>query len=66
MAKEITEKIEITDLDELGLLIGKAYWIESQFELSIQWEAYMSVKEKYKDVLFKIAHDSAGHKSLEV
>lgn len=56
--------IEISNLEELESLLGRAYWVESQFELSGQWEAYMEVKDKYRDLLFKISHDSATHKSL--
>jgi len=57
-------EIKIKDLDELSSILGRAYWVESQLELSTQWEAYMIVGEKYRDVLFSISHDSETHKSL--
>jgi hypothetical protein len=63
MEKKRKIRIKITNMDELENLIGRAYWVESQFELAGQWEAYMEVKDKYRDLLFKIAHDSAEHKS---
>jgi hypothetical protein len=56
--------IQIKDLDELSSILGRAYWVESQLELSLEWEAYMIVKDKYRDILFTISHDSETHKSL--
>jgi hypothetical protein len=57
-------KIQIATIDELSSVLGRAYFVETQLELSIQWEAYMIVKNKYRDVLFTISHDSEIHKSL--
>jgi hypothetical protein len=57
-------KIQIATIDELSSVLGRAYFVESQLELSVQWEAYMIVKNKYRDVLFTISHDSEIHKSL--
>jgi hypothetical protein len=58
-------KIEINNIEELSSLLGKAYWMESQLELVGQWEAYMvAKKDKYRDILFRISHDSEGHKIL--
>ena len=57
-------KIQISTIDELSSILGRAYFVETQLELSIQWEAYMVVKNKYRDVLFTISHDSEIHKSL--
>lgn len=56
--------IEIQDTEELQILFGKAYWIESNLELAIQWEAYMNMGEKHRDLLFTIAHDSEAHRML--
>jgi hypothetical protein len=56
--------IKISTIDELNSVLGRAYFVESQLELSIQWEAYMVVKNKYRDVLFTISHDSEIHKSM--
>lgn len=56
--------IKISTIDELSSVLGRAYFVESQLELSIQWEAYMIVKNKYRDVLFTISHDSEIHKSM--
>lgn len=56
--------VQISSLEELCSILGRAYWVESQLELSIQWEAYMVVKNKYRDVLFTISHESEIHKSL--
>lgn len=56
--------IQILDVDELQLLLGKAYWIESNLELAVQWDAYMTMSEKHRDILFTIAHDSEKHRML--
>lgn len=58
-------KIEINTIEELTSLMGKAFWMESQLELVGQWEAYMvAKKDKYRDILFRISHDSESHKIL--
>ncbi|MEF8836085.1 MAG: hypothetical protein V5A76_08020, partial [Candidatus Thermoplasmatota archaeon] len=44
-------------------LLARAYWIESEFENVVQWEAYASVDDKYKDLLFELSHESEGHKA---
>lgn len=53
--------VDISNKDELQLLFGKAFWIESILELALQWEAYMTMGEKHRDLLFTIAHDSETH-----
>jgi rubrerythrin len=63
MSEETEAIAVITDLMELQLLLGRVYWVESQLENSSQWEAYRVAKTKeYKDILFKISHDSHEHK----
>ncbi len=57
-----SKDIIIEDIDELESLLARAYWIESEFEEVTQWEAYASVDDKYKDLLFELSHDSEGHK----
>ncbi|MFW5945795.1 MAG: hypothetical protein ACOCSJ_02920 [Candidatus Natronoplasma sp.] len=54
--------ITIESIDELESLLARAYWIESEFEEVTQWEAYASIDDKYKDLLFELSHDSEGHK----
>ena len=56
--------IKIKDFDELKSIFGRAYWVESKLELMVEWEAYMIAKDKYRDTLFTISHDSETHKSL--
>lgn len=56
-------EIQIANIEELASILGRAYWIESEMELVIQWEAYMKLPEKFRDVLFRLSHDSATHKS---
>jgi hypothetical protein len=57
--------IKIKNSEELFSLIGKAYWVETQLELSAQWDAYLVVKEqKHRDIIFRISHDSEAHKSI--
>ncbi len=56
------KKIIIEDIDELESLLARAYWIESEFEELTQWEAYASVDDKYKDLIFELSHDSERHK----
>jgi len=59
----MTEKIQIHDNYSLGLLLGRTYWLESEMELMIQWEAYKKlVGREEADVLFRLASDSAQHK----
>jgi hypothetical protein len=50
--------------NELNSLLGRAYWIETQFELIIQWKAYNEVSEELRDVLFVLSHDSEKHKMI--
>ncbi|MFO7793210.1 MAG: hypothetical protein R6W73_09595 [Candidatus Saliniplasma sp.] len=57
------KKIVIKNIDELESLLARAYWIEDEFEGVTQWDAYTSVDEKYKDILFELSHESEGHKS---
>lgn len=55
--------IRIADIEELGQYLTRAYWIESEMEIVVQWEAYMVLPETYRDVLFRLSHDSAAHKT---
>jgi hypothetical protein len=57
--------IKIATQDEFLSLFGKAYWLETQFENIMQWQAYMSVKnDNYRNVLFQLSHDSSKHKGI--
>jgi hypothetical protein len=57
--------IRIKNKNELFSLLGKVYWVETQLELSSQWDAYFLVKEqKHRDILFRISHDSEAHKAI--
>ncbi len=56
-------EVVIDDIDELETLLARAYWIESEFENVVQWEAYSSVDDKYKDLLFELSHESEEHKA---
>ena len=58
------EGLTITTVEELTSLLGRAYWMETQLELSMQWESYVSVRDELRDVLFRISHDSEQHKLL--
>ncbi len=56
---------KITTRDEFLSLFGKAYWLESQFENIMQWQAYMTIKnDSYRNALFQISHDSEKHKAI--
>jgi hypothetical protein len=58
-------EFKITLRNEFLSLLGKAYWLESQFENIMQWQAYMSVKnDSYRNVLFQLSHDSEKHKGI--
>ncbi len=56
--------VVIESIDELGSLLARTYWIEEEFEGVTQWEAYTAVEEKYKELLFRLSHESEGHKEL--
>lgn len=59
------EEIKVLSVDESSSLLGRAYWLEAQFELSSQWMAYITVKDQeYRDAIFKITHDSEKHKKI--
>ncbi|MBN2603971.1 MAG: hypothetical protein JXA91_07570 [Candidatus Thermoplasmatota archaeon] len=59
------EGLKISSFDELKSLLGRAYWLESQLELVIQWEAYMVFKkDEFREALFQISHDSENHKLI--
>jgi hypothetical protein len=61
----IENDFKITRLDEFLSLLGKAYWLETQFENIMQWQAYMTVKnDSYRNVLFQLSHDSEKHKGI--
>jgi rubrerythrin len=63
MSRDTDAVAVISDLMELQLLLGRVYWVETQLENSSQWEAYRVAKtQEYKDILFKISHDSQEHK----
>jgi hypothetical protein len=56
---------KITAQDEFLSLLGKAYWLETQFENVMQWQAYMTVKNpSYRSTLFTLSHDSEKHKGI--
>jgi hypothetical protein len=58
-------EFKITTTDEFFSLLGKAYWLETQFENAMQWQAYMNVKnDTYRTALFQISHDSEKHKGI--
>jgi hypothetical protein len=58
---------KITMRNEFLSLLGKAYWLETQFENIMQWQAYMSVKnDSYRNMLFQLSHDSEKHKEIIV
>jgi len=60
-----SNEFKITSLDEFFSLLGKAYWLETQFETIMQWQAYMNVKnESYRNALFTLSHDSEKHKGI--
>jgi hypothetical protein len=58
--------LKIDDVGELNQILARVYWVESQLELTLEWEAYIVVKDKYRDILFTISHDSAAHKTLVI
>jgi len=58
-------EFKITAQSEFLSLLGKAYWLETQFENISQWQAYMTVKdESYRNALFTLSHDSEKHKTI--
>jgi hypothetical protein len=58
-------EFKITTKDEFLSLLSKAYWLETQFENIMQWQAYITVKnETYRNALFIISHDSEKHKGI--
>ena len=60
-----SDGLKISSFDELKSLLGRAYWLESQLELVMQWEAYMVLKkDEFREALFKISHDSENHKLI--
>jgi len=54
--------LEIKDIEELQTLFDKAYMIESNFELTMEWDAYINSEEDFKNLLFDLAHDSELHR----
>ncbi len=56
--------VVIEDIEELESLLSRVYWIEEEFEQMSLWDAFASVDEKYRDILFKLAHDSEKHKIM--
>lgn len=61
---DFVKDIEVEDAEELESLLERAYWIEAEFEQSFQWEAYTNLSEKYRDKIFRLSHDSQGHKTI--
>lgn len=58
-------EFKITTQDEFLSLLGKAFWLETQFENIMQWQAYMSIKnDSYRSALFILSHDSEKHKGI--
>lgn len=58
-------EFKIATRDEFLSLLGKAYWLETQFENIMQWQAYMTIKkDSYRNVLFQLSHDSEKHKDI--
>jgi rubrerythrin len=58
-------EFKITMRTEFLSLLGKAFWLEAQFENVMQWQAYMTVKnDSYRNVLFQLSHDSEKHKGI--
>jgi hypothetical protein len=64
MSCEKENEIKICSIEELSSLLARAYWVEAQLEQAMQWEAYMTVKEKFREPLFRISHDSEKHKTI--
>ncbi len=60
----LEQNIKVRDLDELKSLLSRAYWIETEFELGFQWEAYSSLDEEHRDLIFQLSHDSYAHKGV--
>ncbi len=56
--------IVIEDIEELESLLSRAYWIEEDFEQMALWDGFTSVDEKYRDILFRLSHDSEKHKIM--
>ncbi len=51
--------------DELINLLGRGYWIETQFEEASQWSAYItSLSERGREIVFAIIRDSTRHRIL--
>ena len=61
---ELVKDIKVENVEELESLFGRAYWIESEFEQSFQWQAYTALSEEYRDIVFRLSHDSEGHKAV--
>jgi hypothetical protein len=58
-------EFKITTQDEFLSLRGKAFWLETQFENMMQWQAYMSIKnDNYRNALFILSHDSEKHEGI--
>lgn len=54
--------MQITEPDELALLLGNVYAIEVKFERMIGWKIYLEFPEQARNLLFQLAHDSENHK----
>lgn len=63
MNMSASKEVVIKSIDELESLLSRAYWIEEEFESVTQWESYTSVEDKYKELLFRLSHESEEHKS---
>ncbi|MEF8873467.1 MAG: hypothetical protein V5A88_02215 [Candidatus Thermoplasmatota archaeon] len=58
-----SKDVVIESIDELGSLLARTYWIEEEFEEVTQWDAYTTVEDKYQKLLFRLSHESEGHKA---
>jgi len=58
----VTLNIKIKSEKELFSLLERAYFYEEMLENDLDWDAFLFMGEKFRDVVFKLAHDSAGHK----
>lgn len=58
------EKSELKDIREFEGLIKKVYDLEVLLEGAAKWEAYLTSKDRYKDMLFEISQDSERHRGM--
>ncbi|MFO8109043.1 MAG: hypothetical protein R6U17_00755 [Thermoplasmata archaeon] len=58
------DDIFIEDIEELESLLQRTYWIEDEFEQMAYWEGFSTLHEQYRDVIFRLPHDSEKHKIM--